>query len=137
MSSEASLTSWGEVPLALVGHPCSDVTIKTSYGIDILLYQPALDPLPIGLVKTESDFIIRSVTGLGRQILVVAVISVNDYLFLAFSDLTLEVATKRFLQQEVKMLGYFQCHVCIWKCVPTAISSGVDICKVPGCHLLL
>ena len=26
------------------------------------------------------------------------------------------------------------CHA--WKCVPTAISSGVDISKVPGCHLL-
>ena len=24
----------------------------------------------------------------------------------------------------------------IWKCVPTAISSGVDISEVPGCHLL-
>ena len=23
-----------------------------------------------------------------------------------------------------------------WKCVPTAISSGVDISEVPGCHLL-
>ena len=23
-----------------------------------------------------------------------------------------------------------------WKCVPTAISGGVDISKVPGCHLL-
>ena len=23
-----------------------------------------------------------------------------------------------------------------WKCVPTAISSGVDISKVPGCYLL-
>ena len=23
-----------------------------------------------------------------------------------------------------------------WKCVPTAISGGVDICEVPGCHLL-
>ena len=23
-----------------------------------------------------------------------------------------------------------------WKCVPTAISSGVDISKLPGCHLL-
>ena len=23
---------------------------------------------------------------------------------------------------------------CIWKCVPTAISGGVDISKVPGCH---
>ena len=23
-----------------------------------------------------------------------------------------------------------------WKCVPTVISGGVDISKVPGCHLL-
>ena len=23
-----------------------------------------------------------------------------------------------------------------WKCVPTAISSGVHISEVPGCHLL-
>ena len=23
-----------------------------------------------------------------------------------------------------------------WKCVPTAISNGVDVSKVPGCHLL-
>ena len=27
------------------------------------------------------------------------------------------------------------CHT--WKCAPTAISNGVDISKVPGCHLLL
>ena len=26
------------------------------------------------------------------------------------------------------------CHA--WKCVPTAISGGVDISKAPGCHLL-
>ena len=45
--------------------------------------------LPIGLVKTESGFIDRSVeTGLGRGTLVVAVISVDAYPFLAFSDLT-------------------------------------------------
>ena len=24
----------------------------------------------------------------------------------------------------------------VWKCVPTAISSGVEISKVPGCHFL-
>ena len=42
---------------------------------------------PTGLVETESGFIVRSVeTGLGRSTLVVAVISVDDYL--AFSDLT-------------------------------------------------
>ena len=44
---------------------------------------------PIGLVKTESAFIVRSVkTGLGRWTLVVAVISVDPYPFLVFSDLT-------------------------------------------------
>ena len=26
------------------------------------------------------------------------------------------------------------CHT--WKCVSTAISGGVDISEVPGCHLL-
>ena len=25
---------------------------------------------------------------------------------------------------------------CAWKCVPTAISGGVDISEIPGCHLL-
>ena len=44
---------------------------------------------PIGLVKTESGFIVRSVkTGLGRWTLVVAVIIADAYPFLASSDLT-------------------------------------------------
>ena len=81
---------------------------------------------PIGLVKTEWVFIVRPVeTGLGRWTLVVAVISVDVYPFLAFSDLTchledtgigvfwlhcaawpnLEVATKRLLHQQVKIPG--------------------------------
>ena len=43
----------------------------------------------IGLVKTESDFIVRLVeTGLWRLTLAVSLISVDAYLFLAFSDLT-------------------------------------------------
>ena len=43
---------------------------------------------PIGLVKTESGFIVRSVeTGLRRQTLAIAVISIDAYPFLAFSDL--------------------------------------------------
>ena len=43
----------------------------------------------IGMVKTESDFIARSVeTGLGRWMMVVAVICVDAYPFLSFSDLT-------------------------------------------------
>ena len=44
---------------------------------------------PIGLVKTESGFIVRLVeTGLGRWTVVVAVISNDDFSFLAFSELT-------------------------------------------------
>ena len=45
--------------------------------------------LPIGFIKTKSNFIVRQVeTGLGRRTLVVAVISVDAYSFLVFSDLT-------------------------------------------------
>ena len=44
---------------------------------------------PIGLVKTESGFIVTSAeTGLGRWTLVVVVIIVDAYPFLAFSYLT-------------------------------------------------
>ena len=44
---------------------------------------------PIALVKTESGFIVRSVeTGSRRWTLVVDVISVDAYPFLAFSDLS-------------------------------------------------
>ena len=44
--------------------------------------QPRTPSFPIGLVKIESDFIVRSVdTGLGRSTLVVAVISVDAYTF--------------------------------------------------------
>ena len=43
----------------------------------------------IGLVKTKTDSIVGSVeTGLGRWTLVVAVINVDAYPLLAFSDLT-------------------------------------------------
>ena len=54
---------------------------KMIYYID----QPTTSSSPIGLIKTESDFIVRPVeTGLGRLMLVVAVISVDAYPFLAF-----------------------------------------------------
>ena len=44
---------------------------------------------PIGLVKTKSYYIVRSAeSGLGRWMLVAAVISVEAYHFLAFSDQT-------------------------------------------------
>ena len=69
MSTGASLTSWGEgVSLALVGHLSSDgVAIKMPYGVDVLMDQLHTPSFPIGLVKTKSDFVVRSVeTGLGR-----------------------------------------------------------------------
>ena len=89
VSSGASLTSWGEGAfLTLVGDPYSDsVTIKMPYGVDVL-HWPASHPIfPIGLVKTESGFIVRLVeTRLGRWTLVVAVISVDTYPFFWFSQ---------------------------------------------------
>ena len=91
VSSRASLTSWGEVAsLSLVGHPSSDgVTIKMPYGYMFYIDQLRSPSFPISLVKTESDFIVTSVeTGLERWTLVVAVITVDAYPFLAFSDLT-------------------------------------------------
>ena len=47
--------------------------------------QPCTQSFPIGLVKTESDLIVKSAA------LVVAVISVDVYSFLAFSDLTCQL----------------------------------------------
>ena len=62
---------------------------------------------PIGLVKTESDFIVRSVqTGLGRWTLMVAVISVDAYPFLAFSGLTCHL--------EDTGIGVFWLHCAAW-----------------------
>ena len=62
---------------------------------------------PIRLVKTESGFIVRSIeTGLGRWMLVVAVISVDAYPFLAFSDLTCHL--------EDTGIGVFWLHCAAW-----------------------
>ena len=62
---------------------------------------------PIGLVKTQSGFIVRSVkTGLGRWTLVVAVFSVDAYHFLAFSDLTCHL--------EDTGIGVFWLHCAAW-----------------------
>ena len=35
-----------------------------------------------------------------------------------------------------KNTGIVLVSYCTWKCVPTTISGGVGISKVPGCHLL-
>ena len=69
--------------------------------------QPRTPSFPIGLVKTESDFIVRSAeTGLWRWTLVVAVISVDAYPFLAFSDLTCHLEDTR--------IGVFWLHCAAW-----------------------
>ena len=64
-------------------------------------------PVHIGLVKTESGFIVRPVEiGLGRWTLVVAVIGVDAYPFLAFSDLTCHL--------EYTGIGVFWLHCAAW-----------------------
>ena len=64
--------------------------------------QPCTPSFPIELVRTESDFIIRSVeTGLGRWTLVVAVISVDACPFLT-SDLACHL--------EDTVIGVFWLH---------------------------
>ena len=57
--------AWGEgASLVLVGHPSGDgVMIKMPYRVDVL-HRPVLHPIfsySIGLFKTESGFIVRSV----------------------------------------------------------------------------
>ena len=62
---------------------------------------------PIGLVETKSGFIVRSAeTGLGRWALVVAVINVDAYPFLAFSHLTCHL--------EDTEIGVFWLHCAAW-----------------------
>ena len=69
--------------------------------------QPRTPSFPIGLVKTESDFIVRLVeTALGRWTLVVVVISVDAYPFFAFSDLTFYL--------EDTGIGVFWLHSAAW-----------------------
>ena len=69
------------------------------FYIDQLL----IPSFPIGLVKTESVFTVRSVeNGLGRLIPVVAVISVDAYLFLPSSGLTCHLQDTG--------IGVFQLH---------------------------
>ena len=162
VSSGVSLTSWGEGgSLALVGHTSSDgVTIKIPYGVLQMfyyIYQPHTPSFPIGLIKTESDFTVRLFkTDLGRWTLVVIVINCwclsffgilrpdlspwgnrNGWFLVTLRCLILRVP--RSPNQEVslsagKNIGVVLVPCPTWKCVPTVISGGVDISKVPGCH---
>ena len=62
---------------------------------------------PVGLVKSEPDFIVRAVeTALGTWMLVVAVISVDAYPFLAFSDQPCDL--------EDTGIGGFWLHCATW-----------------------
>ena len=113
--------------LALVGRPSSDgVMIKMPYGVDVFIDQLCTPSFPIGLVKTESGFIVRSVeTGLGRWTLWLMLMLIffvflrldlspwgygNRCFLVALCRLivrrpNLEPATKRLLHQQVKILG--------------------------------
>ena len=58
VSRGVSLTSWGDrVSLTLIGHLLSDgVTIKTPYGVDVLLHQLVFHPIfSFGLGKPDSE----------------------------------------------------------------------------------
>ena len=80
---------------------------------------------PIGLVKAEPGFIARSVeTGFRRWILVVVVISVDSYPFLAFSYLTCHL--------EVTGIGVFWLHCAAW-CKGTKLwSNDQEASPSPG-----
>ena len=65
---------------------------KFPFGVDVHIDQIGTPYFPVGLVKTKSSFIVKSVeTGLGRLTLVVALISVDAYPCLAFSDLACDL----------------------------------------------
>ena len=64
-------------------------------------------PSTIKFVKTKSNFLVKSLeTDLGRWTLVVAVISVDAYPFLPFSDLTCHL--------EDTGIGAFWLHCATW-----------------------
>ena len=146
----------------VLGHFFNHIWYKEgSTGNVYYINQPCIPSFPIGLIKTESDFIIRPVeTGLRKWTLVVVVISVDDYPFLSHtwpvllriqeyvsSDCTVLRDSKETKlgsgKQEAspsgdKNTGEVLVSCCTWMCAPTGIFGGVDISKVPGCgcHLL-
>ena len=72
------------------------------------IHQPRTPSFSVGLVKTESDFIVRSVEAdLGRWTLVVAVISADAYPFLVFWDLTCDL--------KYTGIGVFWLHCAAWQ----------------------
>ena len=86
---------------------CSLTDFRIFQNTFYISIEPRTPSFPIRLVKTESCFIVRSVeTGLGRWTLVVPVISVDAYPFLAFSDLTCYL--------EDTGIGVFWLHCATW-----------------------
>ena len=88
-----------------------------------------------------------------------AVINVNAYPFLAFSELNCHLeetgigvfwlhcapdskdtelgsSNQEASPSAGKNIGIVLVPCRAWKCVPTAISGGVDISEIRGCHLL-
>ena len=115
------------------------------------IYQLRTPSFPIGLVKTESGFIVRSVeTGLGRWTLVVTVISVDAYPFLAFSDLTCHnqeaspsagkntgVVLVPCLCMEVCPYSFFKWCGCFWGCWVSFVTTDEFSVRVSENQTLL
>ena len=104
---------------------------------------------PNWLVKAKSDFVRSVETDLGKWTLVVAVFRVDAYPSMVFSDMTCHLEDTGIGKKDKRgssnqkpfpsagkntRIVLVPCHA--WKCVPTTISSGLDISEVPGCHLL-
>ena len=89
--------------LALVGNPSIDgATIKMLYGVDVLDFR-------IGLVKIEFGFIVRSVETFSDLTCHLEDTGIGFWLHYVCHQTVripnLDVATKRFLHQQVKILG--------------------------------
>ena len=109
VSSRASYTSLREgAPLAVAGHSSSDsTTIKMAYGVVFYIDQLRTLSFPMGWLKLDSALLLDQYRlKLGRWKLVVTVISINAYPFLAFSDLTCHL--------EDTGIGIFWLHCAAW-----------------------
>ena len=96
--------------------------------------QPCTLSFPIGLVKTESDFIVRSVeTGLGRWTLVVAVISAHAFFFDFPMTLRIQALCHLILRsQNFQFTRILLVPCCTWKSVPTSISGFWEFLRSLG-----
>ena len=96
--------------------------------------QPCTLCFPIGLVKTESDFIVRSVeTGLGRWTLVVAVISAHAFFFDFPMTLRIQALCHLILRsQNFQLTRILLVPCCTWKSVPTSISGFWEFLRSLG-----